>query len=171
MNQNDQPAKNRSGLSINSYSREPEVRSRPPVRSNGESEQGRQTGCVVRKAAKRSWMETKPTTWQERFGLTTCPAQEIDQAISPSAPGVAVIYTQTEAGEKIILVLESRAGGLRNQCEKRLQSGKLPPTEQLTVAFKCELLSDTSAEAVHAACREQVIFAGEIRRELRPAMR
>lgn len=116
-------------------------------------------------------MEIKRTTWQERFGLTTCPAQEIDKAISPSAPGVAVIYTPTETGEKIILVLESRTGPLRNQCEKRLQTGKLPPTEQLKVAFKCELSSDTSPEAIHAACREQVIFAGELRRELRPAMR
>jgi hypothetical protein len=116
-------------------------------------------------------MENKPATWQQRFNLTTCPASEVTKAIHPTAQGVAVFHTATEAGEKIILVLESRAGSLRSQCEKRLQSGKLPPTEQLTVSYKCELLSDTSPEAVNAACREQVIFAGELRRELRPAMR
>ena len=116
-------------------------------------------------------METKTTTWQKRFELTTCSAQEIATAIPPTAQGVAVIYSRVEAGEKILLVLESRTSGLRSQCEKRLQSGKLPPVEQLTVSFKCEVLSDVSPEAVHVACREQVIFAGELRRELRPAMR
>jgi len=116
-------------------------------------------------------MENNTTSWQERFGLTTCPASGIDPAISPAAQGVAVIYSKTEAGEKILLVLESRTSGLRQQCAKRLQSGKLPPVEQLTVSFKAELLADTSAEALNASCREQVIFAGELRRELRPAMR
>jgi len=116
-------------------------------------------------------METKPATWQDRFELTTCSAQEIATAIPATAQGVAVIYTKNEAGEKIILVLESRTGGLRNQCVKRLQSGKLPPSDQLVVSFRSEILSNASPEAVHAACREQVIFAGELRRELRPAMR
>ena len=116
-------------------------------------------------------MENKPATWQDRFGLTSCSAQAIATAIPATAQGVAVIYAKTEAGEKIILVLESRTSGLRSQCEKRLQSGKLPATEQLTIAFKSELLPDASPEAIHASCREQVIFAGELRRELRPAMR
>ena len=116
-------------------------------------------------------METKPTTWQERHGLTTCPALEIDPAIPATAQGVAVFYTRTDAGEKILLVLESRTSGLRQQCEKRLQAGKLPPAAQLMVSFQGATLSDSSPEAVHAACREQVIFAGELRRELRPAMR
>lgn len=88
-----------------------------------------------------------------------------------TAPGVAVIYSSSAAGEKIFLVLESRASALRGQCEKRLLSGKLPPTPDLTVAFRSGLQADQSPEAVNAACREQVIFAGELRRELRPAMR
>ncbi len=116
-------------------------------------------------------METKPTTWQKRFDLTTCPAAKITTKIPATAQGVAVIYTQTDAGEKILLVLESRTSGLRSQCERRLQSGKLPPAEELTVSFKTEKPADTSPEAINAACREQVIFAGELRRELRPAMR
>ena len=116
-------------------------------------------------------MENNLAAWQERFGLTTCPAAGIDPAISPTAQGVAVIYSRTEAGEKILLVLESRTSGLRHHCEKRLQTGKLPPVEQLTVSFKGGPLSNATPEAVQAACREQVIFAGELRRELRPAMR
>jgi len=116
-------------------------------------------------------MKTKTATWQEKHGLTTCPATGIDPAIPSAAQGVAVIYAQTETGEKILLVLESRTSGLRHQCEKRLQAGKLPPAEQLAVSFRSATLSDNSPEAVHAACREQVIFAGELRRELRPAMR
>lgn len=116
-------------------------------------------------------MENNPTIWQTRFGLTTCPASAIDAAIPPNIQGVAVIYARTEAAEKILLVLESRTGGLRQQCTRRLQAGKLPAVEQLTVSFKGAPLPDASPEAVHAACREQVIFAGELRRELRPAMR
>lgn len=88
-----------------------------------------------------------------------------------TAPGVAVIYSRAEAGEKIYLVLESRANALRGQCEKRLQSGKLPATAELFVSFRSGIQADPSPEAVNAACREQVIFAGELRRELRPAMR
>jgi len=118
-------------------------------------------------------METKPATWQERFGLTTCAAADFEKAIPPKALGVAVIYshaTGTEEG-KIFLVIESRAGELRNQCTKRLQTAKLPPIASLMISFKAALLSEPSPEAVHAACREQVILAGELRRELRPAMR
>lgn len=116
-------------------------------------------------------MENKSATWQDRFGLTTCLASAIDPTIPPAALGVAVIYGQTPAGEKTFLVIESRATALRSQCERRLQTAKLPPHTQLSVAFKADLLPDASPEAVHAACREQVIFAGELRRELRPAMR
>ena len=116
-------------------------------------------------------MEPNHETWQKRYGLTTCPALKIDPAIPLTAQGVAVIYTQSDAGEKILLVIESRTSGLRAQCAKRLTSGKLPPAEQLTVSFQGATLPDPSPEAVHAACREQVIFAGELRRELRPAMR
>ncbi len=116
-------------------------------------------------------MEPNTETWQKRYDLTTCSALKIDPKIPLTAQGVAVIYERTEPGEKILLVLESRTSGLRAQCEKRLASGKLPPTEQLTVSFHATTLPDQSPEAVHAACREQVIFAGELRRELRPAMR
>ncbi|HTJ79762.1 MAG TPA: hypothetical protein VL357_12275 [Rariglobus sp.] len=116
-------------------------------------------------------METKPTTWQERFELTTCAATDIEQAIPPAVLGVAVIYSKTGDGEKIFLVIESRASALRAQCLKRLQTAKLPPVESLTISFKGEILADSSTEAVHAACRRQVILAGELRRELRPAMR
>lgn len=116
-------------------------------------------------------MENNPPTWQTRFGLTTCPASVIESALPSAAQGVAVIYAGTGAGEKILLVLESRTAGLRQQCTRRLLSGKLPAVEQLTVSFKAAPLPDDSPEAVHAACREQVIFAGELRRALRPAMR
>ncbi len=116
-------------------------------------------------------METTPAPWQERFGLTTCPAPAIGREIPSDAQGVAVVYEKTATGEKILLVLESRTSGLRAVCEKRLQTAKLPPAAQLTVSFKTEILSAATPEAVHAACREQVIFAGELRRELRPAMR
>jgi hypothetical protein len=116
-------------------------------------------------------METNPTPWQERFGLTTCPATDLGGAIPPAALGVAVLYARTAEGEKIYLVVESRAGSLRDQCVRRLQTAKLPPAAELTVAFKSESLAEPSPEAVHAACREQVILAGELRRELRPAMR
>lgn len=116
-------------------------------------------------------METNSATWQQRFGLTTCAALEINPAIPPTAQGVAVIYARTDAGEKILLVIESRTSGLRQQCEKRLQTGKLPPVDQLTVSFQGTSLSNPTPEEVNQACREQVIFAGELRRELRPAMR
>lgn len=116
-------------------------------------------------------METKPTTWQERFGLTTCPAELIDPTIPPSVLGVAVVYTVGAIGEKLFLVVESRSGSLRTQCARRLQTAKLPPGAPLTVAFQGQVLADDSPEAVDVACRQQVILAGELRRELRPAMR
>ena len=116
-------------------------------------------------------METKPRSWQERFELATCAAADVGQAIPPAALGVAVIYGSAAEGEKIFLVIESRAGSLRGQCLKRLQTAKLPPLASLAVSFKADDLADPSAEAVHSACRRQVILAGELRRELRPAMR
>ncbi len=116
-------------------------------------------------------MDIKTSPWQERFGLTTCAAGEIESAIPPAALGVAVIYAQSTAGDAIFLVLESRANSLRDLCVKRLQTAKIPPGAPLTVSFKAEILADASPEAVHAACRRQVILAGELRRELRPAMR
>lgn len=114
-------------------------------------------------------METKP--WQDRFGLKTCAADKTVTAIPPDAPGIAVVYAQTKTGETIFLVLESRAGSLRDLCVKRLQTAKLPPGTPLTVSFKIIGPDEKSPAAVSAACREQVILAGELRRELRPAMR
>jgi hypothetical protein len=116
-------------------------------------------------------METKSASWQEHFGLTVRPASAIDREIPPTALGVAVIYASAPPREQIFLVIESRAGALLTQCNKRLQTAKLPPLDTLTVAFKAETLSEATPEAIHAACREQVVFAGELRRELRPAMR
>src|SRR4051812_48978994 len=106
-------------------------------------------------------MENNPTTWQERFGLTTCAATALGESIPPAALGVAVLYARTAEGEKIYLVIESRAGSLRDQCARRLQTAKLPPASELTVAFKAGSLTEASPEAVHAACREQVLLAGE----------
>ena len=116
-------------------------------------------------------METTPATWQTRFGLTLCPALQITDAIPATAQGVAVIYGAEGGAEKTFLVLESRTGSLRQLCEKRLQTAKLPPPVELNVAFKAETPGDLSPQAVHAACRAQVILAQQLRRELRPAMR
>jgi hypothetical protein len=116
-------------------------------------------------------MEKKSETWQERFNLRTCRAQEADAAIPADGLGVAVIYAPVTTGDKVYLVIESRAGSLRSQCARRLQHPKLPPAESLMVSFKADVLTDTSAEAVQTACRQQVMLAGEIRRELRPEMR
>ncbi|MCX6953718.1 MAG: hypothetical protein NTV51_16325 [Verrucomicrobia bacterium] len=116
-------------------------------------------------------METNTAPWQERFGLTICPATAVAPTIPAAALGVAVIYAAPETGEQILLIIESRAKPLLGECERRLQTAKLPPLASLSVAFKAETLPDASAEAVHAACRAQVILAGELRRELRPAMR
>jgi hypothetical protein len=116
-------------------------------------------------------MEKETATWQGRFGLTTCAATDVERAIPAEALGVAVIYVESTGSEKIFLVIESRAGSLRGQCVRRLQTAKLTAGTPLLVAFKADSLPDGSPEAVHAACREQVICAGELRRELRPAMR
>ena len=116
-------------------------------------------------------MNTKTGTWQKRYGLTTCAATEVETAIPATALGVAVIYTLEAEGEKFLLIVESRASSLRSQCLKRLASAKIPPAGTLTVAFSAEALSDPTPEAVHAACRSQVLLAAEMRRELRPAMR
>ena len=116
-------------------------------------------------------METKPTTWQTRFELTSCAAADLEQAIPADAPGVAVIYTQAAEGEKIFLVIESRAGALRAQCLRRLRTAKLPPVASLRISFRTEIPADASAEAVHEACRQQLNLSGELRREPRPAMR
>jgi len=116
-------------------------------------------------------MKSKPTTWQERFSLTTCPADAIDPTIPPTALGVAVVYTEGADGEEIFLVIESRARDLRSQCARRLQTANLPATSALTVSFKGEIPTDVSPEAIQVACRQQVALAGELRRELRPSMR
>ncbi len=116
-------------------------------------------------------MNTKTGTWQKRFGLTTCAATEIETTIPAAALGVAVIYTSEADVEKVLLIVESRASSLRSRCLKRLASAKLPPAATLTVAFITEALSDPSPDTVHEACRNQVLLAAEMRRELRPAMR
>ena len=125
--------------------------------------------CCARDAGTLLRMETKP--WQDRFGLKTCAADKINTAIDPEAPGIAVIYAQAKTGETIFLVLESRAGSLRDLCVKRLQTAKIPTGTPLTVSFKSIVPADKSPAAVDAACREQVILAEKLRRELRPAMR
>jgi hypothetical protein len=113
------------------------------------------------------------TPWQERFELKTCAAAKLEKSIPATVVGVAVIYTEGSgtADEKIYLVIESRAGSLREQCLKRLQTAKLPPVGELTVAFKAAKLADKTRETLDAVCREQVIFGAQLRRELRPAMR
>ncbi|MSU52838.1 MAG: hypothetical protein EXS41_05505 [Opitutaceae bacterium] len=118
-------------------------------------------------------METKAETWQERHGLMICPATATAAAISATALGVAVIYTPAteETPERIFLVIESRATSLRSACTRRLETAKLPSLASLVVAFKAEVLPEALPESVHAACRQQVSLAGELRRELRPAMR
>jgi len=118
-------------------------------------------------------MENQNAAWPERFELTLCDAAAIGDSMATAALGVAVIYAPATSGssEKILLVVESRARALRTECERRLQTPKLPPLAALRVAFKADALSATTAEAIHASCRAQVILAGELRRVLRPAMR
>jgi hypothetical protein len=95
----------------------------------------------------------------------------VEKAIPAAAVGIAVIHTTESSGERILLIVESRAGSLRAQCMKRLQTAKLPPAAGLTVSFVGETLGDASPETMHEACRRQVILAAEMRREPRPAMR
>jgi hypothetical protein len=116
-------------------------------------------------------MENKSGPWQKRFGFSICTAAAVEKTIPENALGVAVIFETTETGEKIFLVIESRASALRAQCVKRLQAGKLPPVASLKVAFKAVDLPDASPESLKVACREQLILTGELRRELRPSMR
>ena len=116
-------------------------------------------------------MESKPAPWPQRFELTTCPATAIAEKIPPTAIGVAVIYAEAPAGEKVYLVIESRTRELLSACLRRLETAKLPPLEELTVAFRLTPPADPSPAAIHAACRAQVSLAGELHRELRPAMR
>jgi hypothetical protein len=116
-------------------------------------------------------MESKSDSWAQQFGLTLCPAAALDAAIPASVLGVAVIFQTSAAGEKIFLVLESRATPLRQHCHKRLLTATLPPVAALTVAFKVEPVADDSREALDAACRQQIILTGELRRDLRPALR
>jgi hypothetical protein len=112
------------------------------------------------------------SSWPTRFELTTCAASEIADAIPPALPGVAVIYSRADdETETIYLVLESRAGSLRELCARRLETAKIPAGTALTVSFKCLESAGTTPEAVAASCRAQVIAASELRRELRPAMR
>lgn len=113
-----------------------------------------------------------PSAWAARFELTTCAASEIAEVIPPALPGVAVIYScADDETETIYLVLESRAGSLRDLCARRLETAKIPPGTALTVSFICLAPEGATPEAVAASCREQVILAGELRRALRPAMR
>jgi hypothetical protein len=116
-------------------------------------------------------MDTTTPTWQERYELVTCAAEQIEKTISKGALGVAVIYQKSESGEKIFLVIESRAKSLLEVCARRLQTAKLPPVSSLLVSFKEEILSEATAEVLREVCRQQVFLAGELRRELRPAMR
>jgi hypothetical protein len=121
--------------------------------------------------ARRCRMESKSASWAQQFGLTLCPATALDAAIPATVLGVAVIFHTSSADEKIFLVLESRATPLRQHCHKRLQTATLPPVAELTVAFKIEPVADDSREALDAACRQQIILTGELRRALRPALR
>jgi hypothetical protein len=116
-------------------------------------------------------MDTTPAPWQDRFELKTCTAAGITKAIPAKALGVAVIYAKTGDTEKIYYVLESRAGSLRALCKKRLETAKIPEGTPLHVSFKCVPLADESPASLSAACRDQVIVAATLRRELRPAMR
>lgn len=113
----------------------------------------------------------KTSPWQKRFGFKTCDAAKVATAIPADALGVAVVYAKTDTGETIYLVLESRAGSLRDFCVKRLQTAKIPAAAELTISYKVLPAADATPEAISAVCREQVILGGELRRELRPAMR
>lgn len=118
-------------------------------------------------------MESNHPTWQEHFALTICPASALASTLASTALGVAVIYAPatTDATETVFLVIESRARALLAECERRLSTAKLPPLASLLIAFKADVPTDATPESIHASCREQVIFAGELRRALRPAMR
>lgn len=116
-------------------------------------------------------MENKTETWQDRFSLTTCAAVDFDSAMAEDASGVAVIYASQPSGETIFLVIESRVSSLRSQCARRLQTAIFPVGAALSVSFRAEVMLKDKPEEVYAACRQQVMLAGELRRVLRPAMR
>jgi hypothetical protein len=116
-------------------------------------------------------MEIQENEWAQRFGLTHCAAADINQKLPPDALGVAVVYAEDADGQSVFLVIESRARGLRAQLSRRLETAKFPAGVALQVAFRVEAPTPVTPEEVHAACREQVILAGALRRELRPAMR
>ena len=116
-------------------------------------------------------MDTNQKAWQERFGFTVCDAGEVGKKLAKDLMGIAAIYAGTTSGDVVYLVVESRAGCLLTQIIRRLQTAKFPDGANLKVAFKAGVLPDKSPAAIHEACREQVIFAGALRRELRPAMR
>lgn len=116
-------------------------------------------------------MATLPNDWLSGFDLTTCAATDLDSTLPPATLGVAVIHAPAADGDTVYLVVESRAGSLLAQCVRRLQTAKLPALEILRVSFKAVPPADSSAEALNAACRAQVILASELRRALRPALR
>jgi hypothetical protein len=110
-------------------------------------------------------------TWQQRFNLSVCPAADAGRSIPDNVIGIAVIYSVSDAGEQIYLVLESRAGALRERCARRLETAGLPPVGDLLIAFGGDARPEESPEALNEACRKQVLVAEQLRRELRPAMR
>ncbi len=116
-------------------------------------------------------MDNQNQSWRDRFGLTLCAASDVETAIPADALGVAVVFAHEEADEKIFLVIESRAGSLLQQCVRRLKTAPLPPIDTLQVAYAVEPATDGSPEATHEVCRRQVVVAGALRRELRPALR
>ncbi len=116
-------------------------------------------------------MDNNQDGWAKRFGLTVCDAAEIEKTLPPDALGVAVVYADGAAGETVFLVIESRSGSLLAQVSRRLQTAKFPEGAALRVAFRVDTPTPVTPEEIHAACREQVILAGALRRELRPAMR
>lgn len=116
-------------------------------------------------------MDSPLPDWRKDFGLTVCEAASLEKAIPPQALGVAVITGATKTGETVYLVIESRSGSLLSVCQKRLQSGKLPPASALSVAYSCAVPTDATPDALKLICRQQVIQAAELRRRLRPSMR
>lgn len=115
-------------------------------------------------------MDKQNQTWQERFGLSLCPAAELATVLPEPALGIAVLFAPGADG-KVFLVIESRASSLLQNCLRRFKTAPLPPLETLQVAFMMEEATDGSLEAVHEVCRRQVVMAGALRRELRPALR
>jgi hypothetical protein len=131
-------------------------------------------------------MINSAASWLDRWALTqkaaepetrfqVCAAASLAGELAATVRGVAVIYAAGAEGsspvDKIYLVLESRAGSLRALCEKRLLTAKLPDLATLMVAWHGAPLADDTAETLQAACREQLVLASRLRRELRPAMR